>query len=107
MELYKNKIEISLYDALYEMKADQVPNHNFEFMISFDEVDRLCAFGKTWTTKNPRHWGENVPMYWIHQQYAPTLPFEDDDIFLANLFKDAYISGALRQKKFYVWKEIK
>lgn len=107
MKLYNNKTEISLYDALYVMKADQVPNHNFEFMISFDEVSRLYAFGKTWTKKSPDCWGENVPMYWIHQQHAPTLSFKDDDVFLANLFKDAYISGSLRNKTFHIWKEVK
>lgn len=107
MKLYENKREISLYDALYQMKADQVPDHNFEFMISFDEVDRLYVFGKTWTKKNTSCWGKNVSMYWIHPQYCPVLAFDKEDVFLANLFTDSMMHRYFNTKRFHVWEEVK
>lgn len=107
MKLYENKREISLYDALYQMKADQVPDHNFEFMISFDEVDRLYVFGKTWTKKDPSDWGNNVSKYWIHQQYCPVLVFNKEDAFLADLFTDSMMHRYFNDKRFHVWEQVK
>ena len=107
MKLYENKREISLYDALYQMKADNVPGHNFEFMISFDEVDRLYVFGKTWTKKNPSCWGTDVNKFWIHQQYCPVLPFDNEDVFLANLFTDSMMHRYFNTKRFHVWEQVK
>ena len=107
MKLYENKREITLYDALYRMKADQVPNHNFEFMISFDGVERLYVFGKTWTKKDTSCWGKNVSKYWIHPQYCPVLAFGNEDVFLANLFTDSMMHKYFNTKRFHVWEEVK
>ena len=107
MKLYENKREITLYDALYRMKADQVPDYNFEFMISFDGVDRLYVFGKSWTKKDPSDWGNNVSKYWIHQQYCPVLAFDNEDAFLADLFTDSMMHRYFNGKRFHIWEEVK
>lgn len=83
MKLSQLKKDIGLYEALTQMRIDQVPGHNFEYAISFPEVTRTIAFGKTW--KN------DIPFLWIHESYCPVLAFsrEEEDQFLSVLFSEA------------------
>ena len=58
MKLYENKREITLKDALTILFTNNRPNQNIEYMISFDEVTRVVAFGKSWTKKDTSNWGQ-------------------------------------------------
>lgn len=106
MKLYEEKKQINLSDALAVMFGSDTPHDNFEFMIDFDEVDRLVAFGKTWTKKDPTHYGVLVPKYWIHQEYCPVVSYDEEDLFLIDLFNDSYMKKYFNQKRFHVWKKI-
>lgn len=106
MKLYENKREIELWAALKMMLCDDVPGHNFEYMISFDDVTRVVAFGKTWTKKDTDRWGEMVPKFWHHQEYCPTIAYNDIDAFLVELFDNSGLKNQLGCKKFHVWEEI-
>jgi hypothetical protein len=75
-------------------------------MISFDEANRLVAFGKTWTKKDPVHWGTLVPKYWIHQEYCPTILYDSEDLFLVDLFNEPYMKRYLNEKRFHIWKKV-
>lgn len=107
MKLYENKREVELWQALKMMFCDGVPGHNFEYMITFDEVTRVAAFGKTWTKKDIHRWGELVPKFWHHQEYCPVLSYDDIDVFLVELFNDSGLKKQLGCKKFHVWEEVK
>lgn len=105
MKLYENKRETELWKTLTLMFTDDIPNHNFEYMISFDDVTRLAAFGKTWTKKDPANWGELVPKFWIHQEYCPTIAYDDKDVFLVDLINKLGVKNQFNNKKFKVWEE--
>lgn len=96
MKLYENKKEIKLWDALMEMLTNEWPGHDSEYMISFDNVTRLIAFGKTWV--------KGVPKLWIHEQYCPTIPYDDQDVFLIELFKG--LNTYFGKKIIHVWEEV-
>lgn len=106
MKLYEKKRQINLSDALATMFINEVPGDNFEYMIDFDEVTRLVAFGKTWTKKDPAHWGTLVPKYWIHKENCPTISFDNEDIFLVDLFNDMYMKKYFNEKRFHIWEKI-
>ncbi len=93
MKLYENKKEVKLWDALLEMLTNEWPGHDFEYMISFDNVTRLKAFGKTWV-------GGRYKL-WIHDQYCPVYSYDDRDVFLLELFKD--LNTYFGQKIIHVW----
>ena len=98
---------IGLYDALYRMKSDNVPDHNFEFMITFDRVERKIVFGKKWTKNSASNFGTNTPVYWIHQENCQTFVYENEDMFLSDLFKDSVMHIYFGEIKFHVWEEVK
>lgn len=106
MKLYENKREVELCAALKMMLCDDVPGHNFEYMISFDDVARVAAFGKTWTKRDTLRWGEEVCKFWIHEEHCPTIGYDNIDLFLVDLF---HISGMkyFNMKKFHIWEERK
>lgn len=106
MKLYEEKRQINLSDALTVMFGSNTPHDNFEFMIDFDEVDKLVAFGKTWTNKDPAHWGKLIPKYWIHKEHCPVISYDHEDVFLVDLFNDNYMKKYFNQKRFHVWKKI-
>ena len=106
MKLYEKKIEINLSDALAAMFTNDMQGDNFEYMISFDEVERLVAFGKTWTKKDTAHWGTSVPKYFIAREYCPVIPYDSEDLFLIDLFHDPYMKKYFNQKRFHVWRKI-
>lgn len=97
MKLYENKKEIKLWEALNTMLTDEVHGRNFEYMISFDGTTKLKAFGKTWV--------KGVPKLWIHEQYCPTFPYDDRDVFLVELFKD--LNTYFGQNIIHVWETVK
>lgn len=103
MELYKNRKEINLYDALYCMKT--FLNCDFEYMISFDQETRLIAFGKTWSESKTT--GKIAPKYWFYQNDKPEFYFDDEDVFLINLFACNIMNHNSDVKKFHVWEEVK
>ena len=107
MKLYENKREIALWTALKMLFVDEVPGHDFEYMISFDEVERLVAFGKTWTKKDTSRWGKLVCKYWIHQEYCPTIGYDDVDLFLVDLLHIPGMEKYFNKAKFHVWEEVK
>lgn len=107
MKLYENKREIELSGALIKIFTNNVPGHDLEFMISFDDVERLTCFGKTWTKKSPFNYGKLEPVLFIHREYCPTLAYNDKDIFLMILFEDDAMNRYFNKKKFHVWEEIK
>ena len=96
MKLYENRKEIKLWDALMDMLTDEWPGHDYEYMISFDGVTRLVAFGKTWI--------KGTPKLWIHEQYCPTIPYDDRDVFLVDLFKG--LNNYFGKKIIHVWEEV-
>ena len=105
MRLCEHKREITLTEALTILFTNNVPNCNFEYMISFDEVTRVVAFGKSWTKKDTSNWGKNVCRFWIHEEHCPTIAYDDVDLFLLDLM---YIPGMQKyfgQKKFHIWME--
>ena len=106
MKLYDKRIQINLSDALATMFTNDMQGDNFEYMINFDEVTRLVAFGKTWTKKDPAHWGTSVPKYWIHQEHCPVISYDHEDLFLVDLFNDPYMKKYFNQKRFHVWRKI-
>lgn len=95
-----------LYKALANIFTNDTPYDNFEYMISFDDVDRLMTFGKTWTKKDPAHWGTLVPKYWIHKEYCPVISLDNEDIFLVDLFNDADMKRYFDEKRFSVWEKV-
>lgn len=97
MKLYENKREIKLWDALKIMLTNQVPGSNFEYMISFDDTTRLKAFGKTWV--------DGVCKLWVHDQYCPTISYDDRDVFLVELFKG--LNTYFGQKIIHIWENTK
>lgn len=107
MKLYESKREIKLWSTLKMMFCDDVPGHDFEYMISFDEVLRLVAFGKTWTKNDPKNWGENICKYWIHETYCPTVAYDDIDLFLVDLLHISGMERYFNQKKFHIWEKVK
>lgn len=107
MKLYENKREITLKEALTILFTNNVPGLNFEYMISFDHVTRLVAFGKTWTKKDTSNWGKMVCKYWIHQEFCPTIGYDDIDVFLVDLMHIPGIQKYFNAKKFHIWEEIK
>ena len=96
MKLYENRKEVKLWDALFDMLSDEWPGHDFEYMISFDDNTRLIAFGKTWVS--------GASKLWIHEQYCPTFPYDDRDVFLLELFKN--LNTYFGQKRLHVWEEV-
>ena len=106
MKLYENKREINLSDALMTMFTNNVSGDNFEYMISFDEVDRLVTFGKTWTKKDTINWGIPTPKYFITREYCPTISYDSEDLFLVDLFNDPYMKKYFNQKRFHIWSKI-
>lgn len=96
MKLYENKKEVKLWDVLRIMLTDEVPGHNFEYMISFDDTTNLKAFGKTWKG--------NMPKLWIHKQYCPVIAYDDKDVFLIELFKD--LNTYFGKNITHVWERI-
>lgn len=106
MKLYENKRQIMLSDALVAMFSNDKPHNNFEYMIDFDEVTRLITFGKTWTKKDPAHWGKLVPKYWIHKENCPVIAYDNEDLFLVDLFNDPYMKKYFNQKRFHIWVKI-
>ena len=106
MKMYETKREITLSDAITRMFIDNVPGHDFEYMVSFDEVDRLIAFGKSWTKQDPAKWGELVPKLWVHREYCPTIPYNDKDQFLVNLLSEPYMDWTHGYKRFHIWERI-
>lgn len=107
MRLYENKREVKLSEALVRIFTDNVPSHNIEYMISFDDVERLTRFGKAWTKKDTSNWGKLTPKFFIHQEYCPALGYDDGDIFLTILFEDDAMKRYFGQKKFHIWEEVK
>lgn len=106
MELYENKREITLKEALAILFTNNVPNRNLEYIISFDEVARLVAFGKSWTKKDISNWGSDVCKYWIHEENCPTISYDDIDLFLLDLLHIPGMQKYFNEKKFHVWEEI-
>lgn len=107
MKLYENKREITLKEALTILFTNNVPGLNFEYVISFDEVSRLVAFGKTWTKKDTSNWGKMICKYWIHQEYCPTIGYDDIDLFLVDLLHIPGMEKYFHKAKFHIWEEIK
>ena len=105
MKLYENKREITLKDALTILFTNNRPNQNIEYMISFDEVTRVAAFGKSWTKKDTSNWGKMVCKYWIHQDNCPTIAYDDIDLFLVDLLHIPGMQKYFNQKKFHIWEE--
>ena len=103
MELYKNRREIGLYDALYCMKT--FLRYDFEYIISFEQEVKLIAFGKTWTEDKTT--GNIVPKYWFCQDDNRKFYFDNEDLFLVNLFTYNMVKRYFDTKKFHVWEEIK
>ena len=106
MKLYENKKEITLKEALTVLFTNNIPGSNFEYMISFDGVTRLVAFGKTWTKKSTSNWGKNVCKYWIHEENCPTIGYDDIDLFLLDLLHIPGMKKYLNTKRFHIWEEI-
>ena len=107
MKLYENKREITLKEALTILFTNNIPNVNFEYMVSYDGVTRLVAFGKTWTKKDPASWGKNVCKYWIHEENCPTIGYDDIDLFLLDLIHIPGMKKYCNEKKFHIWEELK
>lgn len=105
MKLYENKKEITLKEALVVLFTNNVPNSDYEYMISFDYVSRLVAFGKAWTKKDPANWGKNVCKYYIHEEYGPVISYDDADLFLMDLMSVPGIKKHLNEKEFHIWKD--
>lgn len=106
MKLYENKREITLKEVLTILFTNNIPGRNFEYMISFDEVTRLVAFGKTWTKKDTSRWGKEVCKYWIHQNNCPTIAYDDVDLFLLDLLHIPGMQKYFNTKKFHIWEKI-
>lgn len=106
MVLYKNKKEITLKEALTILFTNNIPNLNIEYMISFDEVKRVVAFGKSWTKKDISNWSKNVCKFWIHEEHGPTIAYDDVDLFLVHLMSISGMQKYLNKKKFHIWEEI-
>ena len=106
MVLYKNKKEITLKEALTVLFTNNIPNLNIEYMISFDEVKRVVAFGKSWTKKDISNWGKSVCKYWIHEEHCPIIGYDDVDLFLVDLMNISGMQKYFNQKKFHIWEEI-
>lgn len=106
MKLYENRRETTLKDALTILFTNNVPNCNFEYMISFDEVTRVVAFGKSWTKKDTSRWNKDVCKFWIHEEHCPTIAYDDVDLFLLDLMHISGMQKYFRQKKFHIWEEI-
>ena len=106
MKLYEHKRETTLKEALTILFTNNVPNCNFEYMISFDEVTRIVAFGKSWTKKDTSRWGENLCKFWIHEEHCPTIAYDDVDLFLVDLMHISGMQKYFNQKKFHIWEEI-
>lgn len=107
MKLYENKREVELAEVLVRLFMDNVPNHNFEYMISYEEVDRVTRFGKAWTKKDINNWGKLTPKLFIHQEYAPIISYGNKDLFLIDLFREPGMNKYFYTKKFHIWEEIK
>ena len=105
MKLYEHKRETTLKAALTILLTNNVPGRNFEYMISFDEVMRVVAFGKSWTKKDVSRWGENVCKFWIHEEHCPALAYDDVDLFLVHLMNISGMQKYFNQKKFHIWEE--
>jgi len=106
MKLYERKRELTLKEALTILFTNNVPDCNIEYMISFDEVKRVAAFGKSWTKKDVSNWGENVCKFWIHEENCPTIGYCDVDLFLVDLLHISGMQKYFGQKKFHIWEEI-
>ena len=107
MKLYENKREIALWTALKMLFVDEVPGHDFEYMIDAYGNKRLIAFGKTWTKKDTSRWGKLVPKFWIHEEHCPTLAYDNIDLFLLDLFNVKGVIKYFDEKQFCVWEEVK
>lgn len=107
MKLYENKREIALWVALKTMFCDEVPGHNFEYMIEAYGNKNLIAFGKTWTKKDTSRWGKLTPKFWIHIENCPTIAYDDIDVFLLELFNIQGVNTYFHEKQFCVWEEVK
>ena len=105
MKLYEHKKETTLKEALTILLTNNIPNHNFEYMISFDEVERVVAFGKSWTKKDTSRWGKDVCKFWIHEEHCPTIAYDDVDLFLLDLMHLSGMKKYFNQKKFHIWTE--
>lgn len=97
MKLYESKKEVKLWDVLRTMLTDEVPGHDFEYMISFDETTKLKAFGKTWK--------DGIPKLWIHESYCPVYQYDDRDVFLLELFKG--LNTYFGRNIIHVWENTK
>ena len=106
MKLYENKREIALADALTILLTNNIPGRDFEYMISFDEVTRVVAFGKSWTKKDTSRWGKMVCKYWIHEEHCPTIAYDDIDSWLVDLLHISGMRKYFNEKKFHIWEEI-
>jgi hypothetical protein len=106
MKLYDNKREVTLKEALTILFTNNRPNQNIEYMISFDEVTRVVAFGKSWTKKDTSNWGKNVCKYWIHEEHCPVIGYDDADLFLLDLTHISGMQKYFNQKKFHICEEI-
>ena len=106
MKLYENKREITLKEALTILFVNNIPNHNLEYMISFDDVTRCVAFGKSWTKKDISNRSTSVCKYWIHEEYCPVIGYDDVDLFLVDLMNISGMQKYFNQKKFHIWEEI-
>lgn len=106
MKLYETKREITLKDALTILFTNNVPDQSIEYMISFDEVTRVVAFGKNWTKKDISNWGKNVCKYWIHEEHCPVIGYNDVDLFLVDLIHIPGMQKYFNKKKFHIWEKI-
>ena len=106
MILYKNKKEVTLKEALTILFINNVPNINIEYMISFDDVKRVVAFGKSWTEKDPSNWGKNVCKFWIHEEHCPTMAYDDVDLFISDLLHISGMQRYFNTKKFHIWEKV-
>lgn len=106
MKLYEHRQETTLKDTLTILFTNNVPNQNFEYMISFDGVTRVVAFGKSWTKKDTSNWGKNVCKFWIHEENCPTIAYDDVDLFLLDLFRIPGMQKYFNQKRFHIWEEV-
>ena len=106
MKLYENKREITLKEALTILFTNEIPGRNFEYMVSFDEVTRLVAFGKSWTKKDISNWGKTVCRYWIHEENCPTIAYDDVDWFISDLLNISGMKRHFNKKMFHIWEEI-
>jgi hypothetical protein len=102
MKLYENKKEIKLWGALKIMLTDEVPGHDFEYMVSFDGETKLKAFGKTWVEDG---YASTSPKLWIHESYCPVYPYDDKDVFLLELFKG--LNTYFGRNIIHVWENTK